>query len=209
MCFILLLEICFISTLENFFLVLGLWNYYMFRSFWFEYGETNFCQIVIFCCLKNVFIIYMDSAPWKLFGHYDCGTIICFGVFDLNMAKQILVKLWFLVVGNMFLLYVWIQHPGKPLEHRDCGEFTIQICNSNKFLPNSKQILKENISRKNTKKYVMAYIFLNSRPGMLIAISLKILLVIWQEVVRSQDSNVRICKYVKSSCWWTISVIPK
>lgn len=100
----------------------------------------------------KMFLLYMDSAPWKLFGHYDCGTIICFGVFDLNMAKQILVKLWFLVVGNMFLLYVWIQHPGKSLGYRDCGEFTIQICNSNKFLPNSKQILKENISRKNTKK---------------------------------------------------------
>lgn len=177
--------------------------------FWWNKFWSN-CDLFV---VRNVFyfvvrnMFYQHSV--KLFWHWDCGTIICFGVFDLNMAKQILVKLWFLVVGNMFLLYVWIQHPGKPLGHRDCGEFTIQICNSNKFLPNSKQILRENISRKNTKKYVRAYIFLNGRPGMLIVISLKILLVIWQEVVRSQDSNVRICKYVKSSCWWTISVIPK
>lgn len=134
----------------------------MFWSFWFEYGETNFGQIVIFCCLKCVFITYMDSAPWKLFGHCDCGTIISFGVFDLNMAKQILVKLWCLVVGNMFLLHIWIQHPAKSLAHWDCGEFTLQIFYSNKSLPNSKQILnkfysrqilRENISRKNTKTY--------------------------------------------------------
>lgn len=172
---------------------------------WWNKFWSN-CYLLLF--EKRFYYIYGFSTL-KIFWALWLWNYYKFWSFYLNMAKQILVKLWFLVVGNMFLLYAWIQHPRKPLGHRDCGEFTIQICNSNKFLPNSKQILRENISRKNTKKYVMAYIFLNSRPGMLIAISLKILLVIWQEVVRSQDSNVRICKYVKSSCWWTISVIPK
>lgn len=94
MCFILLLEICFISTLENFFLVLGLWNYYMFWSFWFEYGETNFGQIVIFCCLKNVFIIYMDSAPWKLFGHYYMFWSFWLEYGQTNFGQIVIFSCW-------------------------------------------------------------------------------------------------------------------
>lgn len=68
-CYLLLFEKRFyyiygFSTLKTLW-ALWLWNYYMFWSFWLEYGQTNFGQIVIFSCWKYVFIICMDLAPWK------------------------------------------------------------------------------------------------------------------------------------------------
>ena len=112
--------------------------------------DTTLLQL--FCIAKTTNIIIYDCYQCNGL-HYGVVFSVTFWIFRCqNPVEKFEVKPWFLLFKVVFWLYIWIQHPVKPLGHLDCGGITHQTCDFNKFLPDFREIRQEKPTEKTSKK---------------------------------------------------------
>jgi len=101
---------------------------------------------------------HMDCMDPNYLDHHNIGVFFSATFWTFwcrNPTEKFEVKLWFALFKLDFWLYIWIQHPEKPLGHFDCARVTHQACDLNKFLSNFREIRREKLPKSLTKDHII------------------------------------------------------